>query len=99
MTGGVFKFSSSSVQNTVLILALVPERNLGGAIPVGQRSRPIFETSPARDVAILETSPARNVEIFSVALHSIARYVTVEFQPYSGQKRIVLSMERAITQT
>lgn len=73
MTGGVFKFSSSSVQNTVLILALVPERNLGGAVPVPERSRPIFETSPERDVAIFETSPARNVEIFSVTSHSVAR--------------------------
>ena len=72
MTGGVFKFRSSSVQNTVLILALVPERNLGGAVPVPERSRPIFETSPARSVAILETSPARNVDFFSVASHSIA---------------------------
>jgi len=99
MTGGVFKFSSSSVRNTVLILALVPERNLGGAIPVGQRNRPIFETSPARSVAILKTSPARNIDFFSVTSHSIARYVTVEIHPYSSQKRIVLSMGRAITQT
>jgi len=99
MTGGVFKFSSPITRNTVLILALVPERNLGGAVPVPERSRPIFETSPARSVAIFENLSGAKHRFFSVASHSIARYVTVEFQPYFGQKRIVLSMGRAITQT
>ena len=38
-------------------------------------------------------------EIFWPTSHGEARHAAVEIQPYSSQKRIVISMERAITPT